>query len=393
MGAPRILLAGGGTGGHLYPALNLAAALRDLEPGVELLLLGSRRGVEARVLPERDVPYRLLPVQPLYRSRPWRNLRLLTSAPAVGWGVRGIFRSFRPDLVVGTGGYASAPAVAWAVMKRIPTALQEQNAYPGVVTRMLAGRVDQLHLAYPEALDHLSPGKRTVVHSHGNPVAVREGTETDSARSADPLAYRWPRGRIVLVTGGSQGARGINEALLRSLDSAAELPEDVTVVWVAGPAHAPAIAARVESSRWANRIEVVPYIENLGTQLHNATLAIARAGAMSLAEMTAAGLPAVLVPLPTSAEGHQLANARALAAAGAAVVREEAELADGDLWSVAAEILNDLERLASMAAASRERGAPDAARRIAAALLELARGRSSRRDGTRGAEPEVSDDG
>jgi len=377
--SPRILLAGGGTGGHLYPALNLAAALRELDPGVELLLVGSRRGVEARVLPERDVPYRLLPVQPIYRSQPWRNLRWLGAAPALAWMVPEIFRSFRPDLVVGTGGYASAPAVAWAVAKRIPTALQEQNAYPGLVTRRLCGRVDQLHLGYPEALRHLSPGPRTAVRSHGNPVA---------AGGSAAGSYEWPRGRVVLVTGGSQGARGINEALLRSFESVPEWPEDVSVVWVTGPAHSDSIGERVAGTRWASRIDVVPYIENLGPQLHNVTLAIARAGAMSLAEVTVAGVPAILVPLPTSAAGHQLANARALEEAGAAVVREEAELRDADLWSVAVEVLDDPERLSGMAAAARERGAPGAAERIAADLLRLARGGEARPT-----DPEVSDDG
>lgn len=373
MASPRILLAGGGTGGHLYPALNLAASLRELDPGVELLLVGSRRGVEARVLPERDVPYRLLPMQPIHRSRPWRNLRLLISAPGVGLMVRKIFRSFQPDLVVGTGGYASAPAVAWAVAKRIPTAIQEQNAYPGIVTRVLSGRVDQLHLGYPEALTHLSPGASTDVLTHGNPVARGRQPEASASRVTG-TPYQWPAGRVVLVFGGSQGARGINEALLRSFESAPTWPPDVSVVWIAGPAHNDSMTERVAATRWASRIDVVPYIEGLGSQLHHATLAIARAGAMSVAELTAAGVPAVLVPLPTSAAGHQLANARALAAAGAAVVREEAELADGGLWPAAVEILDDPERLAGMAAASRGRGAPEASKRIAADLLRLASG-------------------
>lgn len=374
MGSPRILLAGGGTGGHLYPALNLAAALRELEPEVELLLVGSERGVEKRVLPERDIPYRLLPMQPLYRSRPWRNVRLLTAAPAVVWKIRETFRSFRPNLVVGTGGYASAPAVAWAIATRVPAALQEQNAYPGLVTRVLSRRVDQLHLGYPEALAHLTPGARTEVQTHGNPVAPRAGRRTGSDGSP-ASGYAWPAGRIVLVFGGSQGARGINQALIRSLDACGDWPAETTIVWVTGPAHADSICEALRGSRWTERIEVLPYIEDLGAQLHHADLAIARAGAMSLAEVTAAGLPVVLVPLPTSAAGHQLANARALAEAGAAVVREESELTD-DLWSVAAGILEDPERLSSMAAASAARGAPEAARHIAADLLRLAGGGS-----------------
>jgi UDP-N-acetylglucosamine--N-acetylmuramyl-(pentapeptide) pyrophosphoryl-undecaprenol N-acetylglucosamine transferase len=219
-------------------------------------------------------------------------------------------------------------------------------------------------------------------------VAVKCDPGTGVTRSAGAPGYEWPRGRVVLVTGGSQGARGINEALLRSFESATGWPQDVAVVWVSGPAHSDSIGERAGATRWASRIDVVPYIEDLGPQLNHVTLAIARAGAMSLAEVTAAGVPSILVPLPTSAAGHQLANARALAEAGAAVVREEADLTDADLWSVAVELLDDPKRLASMAAAARERGAPGAADRIAADLLRLARGEHSVRT-----DAEVTDDG
>ncbi|MDX1577387.1 MAG: glycosyltransferase, partial [Gemmatimonadota bacterium] len=184
MSRPRILLAGGGTGGHLYPALNIAAALRRVEPSAVCSFLGSRRGVEARVLPESDYAYRLLPLQPLYRHRPWRNWRLLVSAPAVVAGVRGAFRDFRPSIVVGTGGYVSGPALAWARIRGIPTAIQEQNAAPGLVTRLLASRVDQIHLGYPEAAPPRNAGAAAGVYTLGKTVAG--GGETEDVAGGIP---------------------------------------------------------------------------------------------------------------------------------------------------------------------------------------------------------------
>lgn len=393
MAAPRILIAGGGTGGHLYPALNLAAALRKAEPGAEVLLLGARRGVEARVLPETGWPYRLLPLQPLHRSRPWRNWRLLASAPAVVGGLREAFRELDPGLVVGTGGYASGPAVLWGRLTGRRTAIQEQNAEPGLATRLLAPRVDQVHLGHPEAEARLRPGRGTEVFAFGNPVARPEGGPREARTE-----FAWPEGRVLLVSGGSQGARGLNRRLLEDLEAAAVAapgpsaregpggptpvacpgasratgwPRGWSMVWLAGPAHAAEVEARAAALPWADRIRVLPFLPDLGARLGAVSLAIARAGAMFVAELAAAGVPAILVPFPAAAGGHQSANARAMAAGGAAAVREEAELAPGELWDLARGLMTDEEERRRMAAAARERGAPEAADRIAAELLRL----------------------
>ena len=260
---------GGGTGGHLMPALNLAAALRRAEPTVELLLVGARRGIEASVLPDSGWPYSLLPLEPLYRSRPWRNWRLVSSAPGVLGGLSRAYADLRPQVVVGTGGYASGPAVAWGVAKGVATAIQEQNAMPGLVTRALAPHVDQIHLGYPEARGRIRPGRDTQVFESGNPVA------------AGPVAqpFDWPAGRVVLAFGGSQGALALNELLLDGLAEVADWPADVTVVWVAGPAHHEALAVRVRATGFSTRLRVVPFIPELGGQLdpcHPGRLSIGR---------------------------------------------------------------------------------------------------------------------
>jgi len=361
--AHRILLSGGGTGGHLVPALNLAAALRRAEPTVELLLVGARRGIEASVLPDSGWPHLLLPLEPLYRTRPWRNWRLVSSAPGVLGGLRRAYADLRPHVVVGTGGYASGPAVAWGLTKGAATAIQEQNAMPGLVTRALAPHVDQIHLGYPEARGRIRPGRDTRVFESGNPVA------------AGPVAqpFDWPAGRIVLVFGGSQGALALNELLLEGLAELSDLPADVTVVWVAGLAHHDSLSARVRETGLAARLQVVPFIPELGAQLQRAALAVCRSGAMTCAELSAAGVPAILVPLPTSAGDHQRFNASAMVSGGAALMREEGSVTGRELWRDMLVLLRDPDRLSRMAAATRARGRPDAADRIAAELLVLAR--------------------
>jgi UDP-N-acetylglucosamine--N-acetylmuramyl-(pentapeptide) pyrophosphoryl-undecaprenol N-acetylglucosamine transferase len=368
----RILFAGGGTGGHLYPALNIADAVRRLDPTTSCFFVGSRRGIEARVLPGTGYEHRLLPLEPIQRSRPWRNWRLAVTTPAVVGGISTVFRTFRPELVVGTGGYVSGAALAWARLKRVPMALQEQNAEPGFVTRVMARHATQIHLGYPEARSRLEFGPGTRVFDSGNPVApVVSGEELQGA-------FDWPAGRVLLVVGGSQGARAINERLLADLESADTegWPDDLTVVWVAGRDHADSVARRVERLTCSDRIRVTPFITDLGRQLERVTLALSRAGAMLVAEFAVAGCPAVLVPLPTAAADHQSINARALADAGAALARTEGDLEPGELWSACRDLLNDSERLSSMSKAARGRGRPEAANEIARALLDLARGAS-----------------
>jgi UDP-N-acetylglucosamine--N-acetylmuramyl-(pentapeptide) pyrophosphoryl-undecaprenol N-acetylglucosamine transferase len=271
-----------------------------------------------------------------------------------------MFRECDPQLVVGTGGYASAPAMAWAVASGRKTALQEQNAMPGMVTRLFAPRVDQLHLGYPEAWGRLNPGAATAVFDLGNPVSPEP--------AADP--YAWPEGLIVVVMGGSQGALGLNDRLLTGLQATRDWPPDVTLVWIAGPAHQESVAARIRDAGWADRVRVVPFIQDLGAQLHNVTLAVSRSGAMTCAELAVAGIPAILVPLPSAAEDHQRFNARALADAGAALLREEADVG-AELWAIALDLLRDRERLGRMARSMSARGRPDAADHIASELLRL----------------------
>jgi UDP-N-acetylglucosamine--N-acetylmuramyl-(pentapeptide) pyrophosphoryl-undecaprenol N-acetylglucosamine transferase len=369
----RILFAGGGTGGHLYPALALGDAVRRADPDAAVMYVGAERGVEARVLPERGVPHALLPLEPIRRSRPWENWRLVPAMLRSGSGLRRVFRDFRPDVVVGTGGYASGPAVAWALLSRVPTALQEQNSYPGLVTRWLAPRVRQLHLAFPEAKRHLKLGSTTVFEL-GNPI---QPPDLDADRAAARARFGLGDGPVVLVVGGSQGARAINEALLADLRGVVEgrlptRPDGLEILWATGPTHFESIQGRLAEMGGPEWIHPRPYIQEMPTALAAADLAISRAGAMALAELCAWGVPSVLVPFPYAAADHQRHNAAALDEAGAGVMVDERDLAPGTLWERLAELANDPERRRGIAERARERGRPDAADLIAERLIELA---------------------
>jgi len=370
---PRVLIAGGGTGGHLYPGLALARAFEVREGGADVYFLGARRGVEARVLPERGVAHELLPFEPIRRSRVWENWRLVPALSRVAVGLRRVFRDFRPDLVVGTGGYASGPAVAWGAMKNVPTAIQEQNSFPGITTRWLAGRVRQIHLAFPEALAYLRPGPQTQVFELGNPIIP---PDRSLDRSAARQRFGLGDGPVVLVVGGSQGARAINEALLHDLSAAGTgtvpaRPPGLQILWATGPTNFADVSTSVDRLGIASWVRVEPYIDEMPLALAAADLAVSRAGAMALAELCAWGIPGILVPFPHAAANHQVHNARAMADAGAAVMITEPDLVDGRLWSEVCGLAADSVRRNEIAARAAERGHPEAAAEIVEKLLTL----------------------
>jgi UDP-N-acetylglucosamine--N-acetylmuramyl-(pentapeptide) pyrophosphoryl-undecaprenol N-acetylglucosamine transferase len=368
----RVILAGGGTGGHLYPALNIATALRKARPELETIFVGARRGVEASVLPAKGVPHRLLPLQPIHRDRVWRNWRLLPAMIGSGWGLARLTLKTRPSLVVGTGGYASGPACGWALLTGIPIALQEQNSYPGLTTRWLSRFARQVHLGFPEAEAHLNPGRGTEVHDHGNPIQPpAPGVDRAAARSGFGVAAD---STVVLVVGGSQGSRAINESLIGALEDVAaggaSRPPALEILWATGPGHIDAVSRRLEplGLEW---VHAVDYIHEMPKALAAADVAVSRAGAMGTAELLAWGIPAILVPLPTAAADHQSHNARALESFGAAVALAEPEATPDRLWTALVNLAGDADRRSRMAERARERARPAAADRIAADLLRI----------------------
>jgi UDP-N-acetylglucosamine--N-acetylmuramyl-(pentapeptide) pyrophosphoryl-undecaprenol N-acetylglucosamine transferase len=368
----RVLFAGGGTGGHLYPALALAAALKNEKPDTHVHFVGARRGVEARVLPREKQPHTLLPFEPLRRSRVWENWKLFPSLFNSYRGLRKLFNEFKPQLVVGTGGYASAPACLYAVARGIPVAVQEQNSHAGLTTRTLARWARQVHLGFPEARRHIKAGKRTEITALGNPIRPPDPTID---RTAAREKFGLQRDSIVvLVVGGSQGSRAINEALLEAVERAAIRPgaiaHQLELLWVTGPSHIQTIEARmpVAAKSW---VKTVGYLHNMPEALAASDIAISRAGAMATAELLAWGIPALLIPLPTAAADHQSHNARALKEADAALMLTERQMTPEKLWAEVLRLTLDDSMRARMSEAARERARPHAARDIARKLAML----------------------
>ncbi len=360
-----VLFAGGGTGGHLMPALALADELVRQDPSLVPFFIGSRRGVEAAVLPQRHWQYELLPLEPLRRREWWKNVSLPFTLFASVRAIGRIIRRQRPVLVVGTGGYVSAPVVRYGASRGIPTVIQEQNAFPGLATRWLSHSARQIHLGFPEARAHLRPGPSTEVFVSGNPIQPPPDVRPPQGEARVRFGFA-PDRPVVLVMGGSQGALAINQAVRDALMKG-DWPPEANLIWQTGAGTHSAFA----SYGVHGRIVVEPFIDPIEHAYAAADVVLARAGAMTIAEVTAWGLPSVLVPLPTAAAGHQLANAQALAAGGAAVLLEQADITGATLGSAVAGLLRDPARLAGVGAAAKQRSRPNAVREIASKALEI----------------------
>ncbi len=364
----RLCVAAGGTGGHIYPALAIARAA--VEAGVvhEVRFVGARGGMEERLVPAAGFPLHTLPVRGMVRKRPAEWVRA-----AAGLGVSvvraaNLLRGFRPDVVLGTGGYAAGPLGAAAAMLRIPLVLQEQNTVPGVTNRLLASHAARIAIPYPAAAARFPSGARLVVT--GNPVRPE-------LLGVDPLAARRrlglePGGRVVLMVAGSRGSA----VFVRWLADLAAGLRDGTLLFVSGGAHHEAAQA---AAAGRPRVRVVPYLEAMGDGLAAADLVVARAGAIFLAELAAVGRPALLVPSPHVTHHHQEVNAEVFEQAGAAEVLSEIETDGAILCRHVTALLADPQRRQAMAAAARSLARPRALADLVGLLAEAARSRGKAR--------------
>jgi UDP-N-acetylglucosamine--N-acetylmuramyl-(pentapeptide) pyrophosphoryl-undecaprenol N-acetylglucosamine transferase len=354
----HLLLAGGGSGGHVFPGLAVAELVR--QQGGEVSFVGSPGGMEARLVPARGVPFHPLPARPLVGQGPVRRLGALLTLGASCLRARRLVARLAPDVVLGTGGYVSAPAVLGARLARRPVVLLEPNAYPGAANRWLSRWAKGACVAFPEAATAL----RCPVWQTGVPVRQ----ELLAAASEPPAGP--PR---LLVLGGSQGARQLNllvPAALAALGT--RLPPGLVAVHQCGEAHLQSTRADYLRRQLPGvAVEVVPFIEGVAEALAARHLVICRAGAITLAELAAVGRGAILVPLAL-AEAHQRRNAEALAAAGAARVLEGDAADAGGLAALLEELLADSDALREMARAARALARPAAAADILDHLLEVA---------------------
>ncbi len=360
-----VLFAGGGTGGHLMPALAIGQAMVELDPEVRPYFVGAQRGIEATVLPARPWPFTLLPLEPIYRRRWWRNVRLPLSIARSLAGARRVLAAQRPVLVVGTGGYVAGPVVWAAANRGVPVVLQEQNAYPGYATRRLAGRAKQIHLGFPEARRFLSTSGDVL--DTGNPIVPPPlpSARPSRAQAKRKLGFASDHA-LVLVFGGSQGALAINDGIDQVL-AAGRWPLAASLLWQTGAGDYERCRAREQPGR----IRVAAFLDPISDAYSAADLVVCRAGAMTLAEVCAWGLPALLVPLPSAAANHQLTNARALSEGGAAALLEQSALSPERIADEVSGLLADPARLADLGSAALRRARPGAAHDIARAALRL----------------------
>lgn len=357
----RVFVTGGGTGGHLYPALAIARALVKLEPRLDPFFIGARRGIERDVLPGTEFPHALLDLHPLYRSRPWQNWRTVRGL-ASAWGrISSLAREEQPRFVIGTGGYAAGATMMFAARRGIPLFIQEQNSFPGRTVRAFSRFAREIYLGFPEGGDLLPKQARGRAVYTGNPIAPPPSPLPDKRAARDSWEL-YEGGLVILVFGGSQGSAALNTVIDNWVTRG--LPDGVQMIWATGKAHYDR-HARHESTR----VRVRPYLSPIADAYAASDLAIARAGAMTTAELAAWQIPPILIPLPTAAADHQTVNAKALAAAGAARWIAQSALTVDRLDAMVRELMLMPRELASIANAERERARPDAADAIARRIL------------------------
>jgi len=365
--AVRILFAGGGTGGHVYPALAVADELRRIRPEVGVTFVGTHDRLESRVVPERGYDFRAISISGFRRSFSLEGL--LVPLKVVHALVQSLLllARLKPAVVVGTGGYVSGPPVAAAWLLGIPTLLQEQNSYPGVTTRLLARLAKEVHVTFATTGGYLS--RRATVHLTGTPTRPEIGTV--SRRDAAERFGLDPDAVTLLVLGGSQGAASLNDAMLAMLPDL--LRRHVQVVWATGSGEFKRVEEALRRALPAGdpRVHCVPYIDRVEDAYALADLAVARAGATTLAELMRAGVPALLVPYPHAAADHQTDNARTMVEAGAALMVKDAEVV-ASLGERLGLLLDDPARRCTMGARARSLAHPEAAREVAEAVLRLA---------------------
>ena len=353
-----VWFAGGGTGGHLYPGLAIARTLVRLDPSVKPFFIGAQRGIERTVLPTTEFPHLLLDLHPLYRTKPWENWKTLRGAFSA-W--RALSHLERPRLIVGTGGYAAGLAQAYGAAKGIPIVQQAGDSHPGLTARAFRRWTREYYLAFPEAARII--GGTTSQHvDTGAPIEPPPTPRPDRASARHAWGFPERGGQVLLVYGGSQGSRAINLVIAEWVKRG--LPEGLNLIWMTGKASFEEFA-----SLNGPRVVVREYLSPIAEAYAATDLAIARAGAMTTAELFAWQIPGILIPLPTAAADHQTVNARTLQEAGAAIYIKQSEFTADRLEATVKRLLDNPAEMESLRASAGKRARPQAAETIARRIL------------------------
>ncbi|MEW8971579.1 undecaprenyldiphospho-muramoylpentapeptide beta-N-acetylglucosaminyltransferase [Mesobacillus jeotgali] len=362
----KIAVSGGGTGGHIYPALALIREIQKKDENVEFLYIGTEKGLESKLVPRENIPFKSIHITGFKRKISFENVKTVLRFLKGVRDSKKMLKDFKPDVVIGTGGYVCGPVVYAAAKMGIPTIVHEQNSVPGLTNKFLSRYVDKIAICFEEARQFF-PEQKVVLT--GNPRASEVlGQDGVKGRLSAGLKLKIP---TVLIFGGSRGARPINEAVVKSLTELSGKPYQV--LYVTGDVHFEDVRKEVELVGNPGNVIIKPFIHNMPEVLSGVDLTVARAGATTLAELTSLGIPSILIPSPYVTDNHQEKNARALSENGAAKLLLEKDLTGPKLVESIDQILGREEKLAEMKKAAKKLGIPDAAQRLYRLMEELAK--------------------
>lgn len=363
----RIIISGGGTGGHIFPAISIANAIKQLEPTANILFVGALGRMEMQRVPDAGYDIKGLPVCGFDRKHLWKNIKVLYKLWQSRRLAKAIIKEFKPNAAVGVGGYASGPTLNQCASLGVPYLIQEQNSYAGVTNKLLAKRASKICVAY-EGMDRFFPSDKIILT--GNPVRqniLQNNISKADARKAFQLD---PEKKTILIIGGSLGARTINESILQHLSDIRN--SDVQFIWQTGKVYKEAIAKRLEGEEPLANLHITDFISDMASAYAAADMVISRAGASSISEFCLLGMPVILVPSPNVAEDHQTKNALALVNKQAAVYVKDAE-APEKLINTALSIVNDESKLNELHQNILGMALKNSAERIAEEVLKIAK--------------------
>lgn len=366
----RIIISGGGTGGHIFPAVSIANAIREKRPDAKILFVGAEGRMEMQRVPAAGYEIKGLPMAGLDRKHLWKNIGVVLKVLKSRSMAKKIIRDFQPQVAVGVGGYASYPTLNMAAAAGLPTLLQEQNSYAGVTNKRLARQAAKICVAY-DGMERFFPAEKIIFT--GNPVR-QNLLSTKLTREEARRSFGLDEGKkTVLMVGGSLGARTLNESVLNNL-SLIRQQEDVQFIWQTGKYYSAEIQERLAATTQPENLKVMDFISDMPAAYAAADLVISRAGAGSISEFCLLGKPVILVPSPNVAEDHQTKNAQALVQKDAAIMVTDAE-APRTLMPLCINTVNDAAHLQSLSTNIKALAKPNAASDIADEVLKLAEGK------------------
>ena len=364
-GNPRIVFAAGGTGGHLFPAISIAEEIKKIDSAAEFLFVGTRGKIEERIVPEHGYPLRTIWISGVARSFHARNFLVPVKIIVSLMQSLSLIRNFHPHVVVGTGGYVTGPVLFAASLLGIPTVIQEQNVSPGLTNRLLARWAKMAYLAFEASAAHFPTDITKVT---GNPIRRTIGSVERESATYEQFGLH-PELKTIFVMGGSQGAQAINRMVVDALKDLEPFHQQLQIIHQTGKADYKEVKEHYRSSPLKHVVQ--PYFDPIEVVYSLADLMVCRAGGMTISEITACGIPAIFIPLPTAAGDHQRLNAQAVADRGAGIVLGQATLTGAVLAEQVVQIITHPSTLQRMADASRQLGKPHAGEEIAKSIYAL----------------------